>query len=73
MIKALLRVYPQSVWPRNHQGSSAIDIVRRLGHLNRREVLIILEGAMNVLLVSRRREIEAAKLEKEEEGVEVDE
>ena len=50
VIEALLRVYPQSVWPRNHQGSSAIDIVRRLGHGNRREVLCLLEQTQGKLL-----------------------
>lgn len=50
VIESLLRVYPQSVWPRNHQGSSALDIVRRLGHRNRREVLGLLERTQGRLL-----------------------
>jgi ankyrin repeat protein len=64
VVESLLRVYPQSVWPRNHQGSSAVDIVRRLSHSNRREVLGLLERTMSRLL-------ERASAV-EEEGVEVD-
>ena len=58
-------MYPQVVWPRNHQGSSAIDIVRRLGHANRREVIGLLERTQKKLL-------ERAVALGEEEGVEVD-
>ena len=65
VISTLLRVYPQGVWPRNHQGSSAIDIVRRLGHQNRKEVLRLLERTQKKLL-------ERAVALGEEEGVEVD-
>lgn len=65
VIESLLRVYPQGVWPRNHQGSSAVDIVRRLGHGNRREVLGLLERTMSRLLAR-------AAAVGEEEGVEVD-
>ena len=68
VIRLLVRVYPQSVWPRNHQGSSAVDIVRRLTHPNRREVLGILEGTMADLLARKKKEVE-----REEEGVEVNE
>lgn len=50
VIESLLHVYPQSVLPRNHQGSSAVDIVRRLSHPNRKEVLRLLEKTMSVLL-----------------------
>ena len=50
VVESLLRVYPQGVWPRNHQGSSAVDIVRRLAHPNRREVLGLLERTMGRLL-----------------------
>ena len=32
VVEALLRVDPQSVSPRNHQGSSVVDIVRQLAH-----------------------------------------
>ena len=64
VVAALLIAYPQGVWPRNHQGSSAVDIARRLGHGNRREVLGLLERTMGRLL-----ERAAAG---EEEGVEVD-
>eukprot|EP00571_Detonula_confervacea_P004889 CAMPEP_0172318328 /NCGR_PEP_ID=MMETSP1058-20130122/34573_1 /TAXON_ID=83371 /ORGANISM="Detonula confervacea, Strain CCMP 353" /LENGTH=1062 /DNA_ID=CAMNT_0013033141 /DNA_START=174 /DNA_END=3362 /DNA_ORIENTATION=+ len=64
VVESLLHVYPQGVWPRNHQGSSAVDIVRRLGHGNRKEVLRLLERTMGRLL-----ERAAAA---GEEGVEVD-
>lgn len=50
VIELLLRVYPQSVLPRNHQGSSAADIVKRLCHPNRKEVLYLLENTMSGLL-----------------------
>ncbi|KAL7545566.1 hypothetical protein ACHAWF_009000 [Thalassiosira exigua] len=50
VVESLLRTYPQGVWPRNHQGSSAVDIVRRLTHPNRREVLALLERTMSRLL-----------------------
>jgi hypothetical protein len=63
VIELLLSAYPQSVWPRNHQGSSAVDIVRRLSHRNRKETLHLLERTMSRLLVN------AAAVEGE--GVEV--
>ncbi|KAL7438891.1 hypothetical protein ACHAXH_006069 [Discostella pseudostelligera] len=50
VVESLLQVYPQSVLPRNHQGSSAADIVRRLCHPNRKEVLHLLEKTMSGLL-----------------------
>ena len=50
VVESLLRIYPQSVLPRNHQGSSAVDIVRRLSHPNRKEVLRLLEKTMSGLL-----------------------
>eukprot|EP01082_Thalassiosira_pseudonana_P010170 g9081.t1 g9081 contig34:802269-804087(-) len=71
VVKALLRVYPQGVWPRNHQGSSAVDIVRRLSHPNRKEVLVILEGTMSGILASKLGKGDAST-EKSEEGVQVD-
>lgn len=52
VIELLLSAYPQSVWPRNHQGSSAVDIVRRLSHGNRKETLHLLERTMSRLLVN---------------------
>jgi hypothetical protein len=64
VVESLLHVYPQSVWSRNHQGSSAVDIVRRLSHRNRKKVLGILERTMSQLLEK------AAAVE--EEGVELD-
>ena len=52
VIELLLSAFPQSVWPRNHQGSSAVDIVRRLSHCNRKETLHLLERTMSRLLVN---------------------
>jgi hypothetical protein len=71
VVKVLHRVYPQGVWPRNHQGSSAVDIVRRLSHPNRKEVLVILEGTMSGILASKLGKGDAST-EKSEEGVQVD-
>eukprot|EP00986_Skeletonema_menzelii_P015614 scaffold12237_cov208-Skeletonema_menzelii.AAC.1 len=67
IVRALLRVHPQGVWTRNHQGSSAMDIVKRLSHSNRREVLGLLDTTMKNLLEKKKKETK-----KGEEGVEVD-
>ena len=39
VVDMLLRIYPTSVLARNHQGSLAIDIIKRLRHDNRRAVM----------------------------------
>lgn len=67
IVRALLRVNPQGVWTRNHQGSSAMDIVKRLSHSNRRDVLSLLDTTVKSLLEKKKK---ATK--KGEEGVEVD-
>lgn len=67
VVRALLRVHPQSVWTRNHQGSSAVDIVKRLSHSNRREVLGLLDMTMKNLLEKKKETKKGG-----EEGVEVD-
>lgn len=68
IVRSLLRVHPQSVWTRNHQGSSAVDIVKRLSHSNRREVLGLLDMTMKNLLEKKKKETKRSG----EEGVEVD-
>jgi len=42
VVDGLLRVFPKSVLARNHQGSLPSDIVKRLRHENRRNVLALL-------------------------------
>ena len=69
VVKSLLKIYPQAVWPRNHQGSSAIDIARRLSHSNRREVVGLLEDTMNTLLTSKLTQGDGSMTSKSEEGV----
>ena len=48
-----------------------MDIVRRLSHPNRKEVLVILEGTMSGILASKLGKGDAST-EKSEEGVQVD-
>ena len=64
IVEGLLRAYPQGVWPRNHQGSAAADIVRRLNHPNKREVLALLEGTMARLLRRKKEEAMEAAVER---------
>lgn len=59
-VRFLVRAFPNSVLSRNHQGSSASDIVGRLTHPNRKEVLKLLEDMRAQLLNATK-----------EEGVEV--
>merc|ERR1719491_430186 len=50
----------QAVRPRNHQGSGAADIARRLNHPNKREVLGLLENTMGRLLRRKKEEAESS-------------
>jgi len=49
-IEVLLRTYAKSVLARNHQGSLASDIVKRLRHENRRSIMALLTSSKDEVL-----------------------
>lgn len=53
VIDALLRAYPKAVLARNHQGSLPVDIVKRLRHENRKNVLAMLIRQKESLLAAQ--------------------
>jgi len=52
VVDNLLRAYPKAVLARNHQGSLPVDIVKRLRHDNRKNVLTLLKSTKEAVLVA---------------------
>mmetsp|Transcript_38950 Transcript_38950/g.58512 ORF Transcript_38950/g.58512 Transcript_38950/m.58512 type:complete len:922 (-) Transcript_38950:312-3077(-) len=57
VVESLVCTYPRGVWARNGQGSTPADIVRRLRHPNRAELLDMLEKRSLDLMLKRRRKL----------------
>jgi len=55
VVEALLKTYPKSVLARNHQGSLASDIVKRLRHDNRKGVMALLASSKDEILKAHHR------------------